>query len=441
MNITRNNIDELNAVLDVEITKEDYQDRVEKLLANYRKSANIPGFRKGAVPMSLIRKQYGKGIMLEEINKLLQENLNKYLQDEKLDILGNPLPKADETMDWDADTLKFQFELGLTPEVKVDLENLKGITKYKVTADDKMLDDQIMRIRKQYGKLISKNEFEAGADVTGSFRNEELGIDNRTTISPEIFASKDAQKAFEGKKPGDIVTLKTKGLFDDDHKLMDYLKVGHDDVHGLDADVEFTIEEINASEPAELNQELFDKLFGPGNISSEAELRDRIKQDAENQFATQASQKFHNDVTEALIESSKFELPATFLKKWIRTAGENPLDETQAEEEYNKSEKGLRYQLIEARVMRDYDVKVNFEDLKSYTGNMIRRQMAQFGQMDPSQEDVDGIVARVMSNQDEVRRLTEQVVGEKMVNLFNEKVPASEKTVTYEQFVKEMYGE
>ncbi len=441
MNITRNNIDSLNAVLDVEITKEDYQDRVEKLLANYRKNANIPGFRKGEVPMSLIRKQYGKGVMLEEVNKLLQENLNKYLQEEKLDILGNPLPKADESMDWDADTLRFQFELGLTPEVSANLENLKGITKYKVTADEKMLDEQVMRIRKQYGKLISKNEFEAGADVTGTFRNQEMGIENRTTFSPEIFAGKDAQKAFEGKKPGDVVTLNTKGLFDDDHKLMDYLKVGHDDVHGLDTQVEFTIEEINASEPAELNQELFDKLFGPGNVSSEQELRDRIREDAEKQFASQADQKFLNDVTEALIETTKFDLPAAFLKKWIRTAGENPLNEEEAEDEYNKSEKGLRYQLIEARVMRDHEVKVNFEDLKAYTSAMIRKQMAQFGQMDPSQEDVDGIVARVMSNQDEVRRLTEQVVSEKMLNLFKEKVSATEKTVSYEQFVKEMYGE
>src|SRR5690606_3690248 len=180
----------------------------------------------------------------EEINKLLQENLNKYLQEEKLDILGNPLPKADEKMDWDADTLKFQFELGLTPEVKTDLGNLKGITRYKITADDKMLDEQVMRIRTQYGKLVSKPQYEEGADVTGTFRNEELGIENRTTLSPDIFASKEAQKAFDGKKPGDTVTLKTKGLFDDDHKLMDYLKVGHDQVHGLDADVEFAIEEI-----------------------------------------------------------------------------------------------------------------------------------------------------------------------------------------------------
>ena len=157
--------------------------------------------------------------------------------------------------------------------------------------------------------------------------------------------------------------------------------------------------------------------------------------------ASQADQKFLNDVTEALIETTKFDLPAAFLKKWIRTAGENPLNEEEAEDEYNKSEKGLRYQLIEARVMRDHEVKVNFEDLKAYTSAMIRKQMAQFGQMDPSQEDVDGIVARVMSNQDEVRRLTEQVVSEKMLNLFKEKVSATEKTVSYEQFVKEMYGE
>jgi len=235
--------------------------------------------------------------------------------------------------------------------------------------------------------------------------------------------------------------LKTKGLFDDDHKLMDYLKVSHDDVHGLDVDVDFTIEEITTSELAELNQELFDKLFGPGTVSSEKELRATIKEDAEKQFTTTADQKFLNDVTEHLLKSTKFELPAEFLKKWIQTAGENPMTAEEASTEYEKSESGLRYQLIEGKVMADNNLQITFDDLKAYTSTVIKRQMAQFGQMNPTDQDVEGIVARVLSNQDEVKRLSEQIMSEKMLSLFKEKVKAKTKEVSYEAFVKEMYGE
>ncbi len=398
MNITRKNIDDLNAVLTVEVAKDDYAGNVEKVMANYRKNATIPGFRKGAVPMSLIKKQYGKAILLEEVNKVLQENLNKYLQEEKIELLGNPLPKADGDFNWDADDYSFDFELGLAPKFEIDLGAKNNITRYKVVADDKMIDDQIRRIRKQYGKMISQNEVTEDADVTGVFSNEEKGIDNRTTISLDIFKDKKTAKAFIGKKPGDVVTLNTKGLFDDDHKLMDYLKVSHDDVHGLDTDVDFTIEEITTSELAELNQELFDKLFGTDVITSEKLLREKIKEDAERQFATQADQKFLNDVTDHLIKTVKFDLPAEFLKKWIQTAGETPLSAEEAENEYNRSENGLRYQLIEGKVMADNNLQITFDDLKSYTSGIIKKQMAQFGQMNPSDSDVEGIVARVLSN-------------------------------------------
>ena len=441
MNITRNNVDALNAIVTVEISKADYAPQVDKVLKNYLKNASIPGFRKGAVPMSLIQKQYGKAVLLEEVNKVLQENLNKYLASEKLDILGNPLPKMNENFDWDADDYSFDFELGLAPEFTVDLEAKNKVTFYKITADDKMLNDQVERIQKQYGKLISKDTVEEGFDLTGTFTNEENGINNTATISLDVFKDKKTAKKFIGKKVGDVVTLKTKGLFDDDHKLMDYLKVDHDNVHGLDIDVDFKIEEINATELAELNQELFDKLFGEGNVTSVQQLKEKIKEDAEKQFASQADQKFLNDVTASLLENTKFELPATFLKKWIQTVGETPLTPEQAEEEYARSENGLRYQLIEGKVLAQNNLQITFEDLKSYTSEVIKKQMAQFGQMNPTEEDVEGIVARVLSNQEEVKRLSEQVMSEKMLSLFKEKVKAKTKEVSYEQFIKEMYGE
>ena len=441
MNITRENVDALNAIVTVAVAKEDYSDKVAKILADYRKNANIPGFRKGAVPMSVIQKQYGKAVLLDEVNKLLQKSLNDYLVEEKLDILGNPLPKVTEDFNWDKEDFKFEFELGLAPEFNVDLTAKTNVTRFTIVADETMLNEQVERIQKQYGKLIPKDKVEEGFDVSGTFSNEEKGIENRTTFSLDIFKDKKTAKEFIGKKVGDVVVLNTKGLFDDDHKLMDYLKVAHDDVHGLDVDVNFTIEEINATELAELNQELFDKLFGEGNVKSVEELKAKIKEDAEGQFAQQADQKFLNDVTESLIDNTKFDLPAEFLKKWIQNAGENPLTAEQAEQEYEKSEKGLRYQLIEGKVIVENNLQTTFEELKAFTANLIKKQMMQFGQMNPTDEEVDGIVARVLSNQDEIKRLSEQIMSEKMINLYKEKVPAKTKEVSYQDFIKEMYGE
>jgi trigger factor len=441
MNITREQVDALNAVVTVAVSKEDYKQKVDKVLQDYRKNASIPGFRKGAVPMSHIVKQYGKAVLLDEVNKILQTSLNDYLVEEKLDILGNPLPKVTEDFNWDADDFSFEFELGLAPEFSVDLGAKNKVVKYNITADETMLNEQIERIQKQFGKLVSKEKSEEGDDIRGTFTNEEKGINAEATITSDIFKTKATGKKFLGKKVGDVVAVSTKGLFDDDHKLMDYLKVDHDDVHGLDVEVNFTISEINTSEKAELNQELFDKLFGEGVVTSVEQLKEKIKEDAEQQFASQADQKFLNDVTESLIENTKFDLPAEFLVKWLQTAGEKALTAEEAEAEYKKSEGGLRYQLIEGKVITENGLQITFDDLKAYTSEVIKKQMAQFGQLDPSQEDVDNIVARVLSNKDEVKRLSEQVMSEKMLNLFKEKVKFKTKDVTYQEFVKEMYGE
>lgn len=441
MNISREQVDALNAVVKVAISKEDYSEKVEKVLADYRRNANIPGFRKGQVPMSLIQKQYGKAVLVDEVNKILQNSLNDYLVEEKLDILGNPLPKITEDFNWDKDDFTFEFELGLAPEFSVDLAAKSKITKFEIIADDKMLNEQVERIQKQYGKMIPQDKVSEDDNIRGTFTNEEKGINNSTVITLDIFNDKKVAKKFVGKKVGDVVLLNTKGLFDDDHKLMDYLKVSHDDVNRLDIEVSFTIEEINAIEKADLNQELFDKLFGEGVVASVEELKAKIKEDAEAQFAQQADQKFLNDVIENLIENTSFDLPAEFLKKWIQTVGETPLTSDQAEEEYAKSEKGLRYQLIENKIIADNNLQIQFEDLKSHTAGLIKKQMAQFGQLNPSDEEVEGIVARVLSNQDEVKRLSEQVMSEKMLDLFKEKVNAKAKKVNYQEFIKEMYGE
>ncbi|WP_053969851.1 trigger factor [Mangrovimonas sp. ST2L15] len=441
MNITRENIDELNAVVKVDIEKSDYSDKVEKILSDYRKTASVPGFRKGHVPIGMVKKQYGKAVLVDEVNKLLQDALNKYLTEEKLDVLGHPLPKPQDNLDWDAEQLSFEFELGLAPEFSVDLSPKKAITHYTIIADDKMINEQVESIQKQYGKLVSQEEVSKDSEVTGVYSNEEKGIENRVTLTLDKFKGKATEKKFIGAKVGDVITLKTKGLYSDDHELMHALKVSHDEVHDLDIEVNFTISEINNRELADLDQDLFDKLFGKDVVKSVTELKEKIKEDAEKQFKQQADQKLLNDVTEYLVDSTKFELPAEFLQKWIQTSGEQPLDEVQAKEEYEKSEKGLRYQLIEGKLVGDNNIQVTMEDVTGHTKEMIKAQMAQFGQMNPSEEELDGIASRVLTNQEEVRRISEQIISQKLLSFYKENVKLKEKEVTYENFVKEVYGD
>jgi trigger factor len=440
MNITRENIDTLNAVVKVDISKDDYSDKVEKILTDYRKTANIPGFRKGHVPMGMVKKQYGKAVLIDEVNKLLQDALGKYLVEEKLDVLGNPLPKAQDDLDWDADSFSFEFELGLAPEFEVSLKSKKPITHYKIVADDKMINDQVKHIQKQYGKIVAKKEVAEGDEITGIFKNEDKNIENSTTITLDKFKGKATAKKFVGAKVGDVITLKTKGLFDDDHDLMNYLKVPHDDAHGLDIEVTFEITEVNARELADLDQEFFDKLFGKGNVTSVTELKAKIKEDAEKQFVQQSDQKLLNDVTEYLVENTKFDLPASFLQKWIQTAGEEMLDDAQAKEEYEKSEKSMRYQLIEGKLITENNLQVNFDELKDFSKQMIKGQMAQFGQMNPTEKELDDIAARVLSNQEEVKRLSEQLTSQKLLAFYKENANLKIKELSYDNFVKEVYG-
>ena len=440
MNISRTDIDALNAVVTVAIEKKDYAEKVDSILSNYRKNANIPGFRKGHVPMGMVKRQYGKAVLVDEVNKLLQESLHNYLTEEKLEVLGNPLPKNEMDINWDGDDFNFEFELGLAPQFEVNMSPKKAVTAYKITADDSMIDNQITSIRKQYGKLISQGEVVEGAEITGTFTNEEAGIENKTTLALDQVDGRRQQKALMGAKPGDTVSLKTKSMFKDDHRNQHVFGVSHDDAHGLDVEVQFAIDEINTRELAAMDQDLFDKLFGKDVVKSEDELRQKIKEDAERQFEQQSDQKLLNDVVDSLIENTKFDLPDEFLKRWLRTAGEAEMSEEEATAEYERTEKGLRYQLIEGKLREEHKLHVEFEELKAYAQNMIKAQMAQFGQMDPSQEELDGITARIMSNQEEVKRLQEQLNGQKMLNFFKENAKLKTKEVTYDAFIKEAYS-
>ena len=439
MNITKENVDALNAVVKVDIVAGDYQEKVTELLTDYRKKADIPGFRKGHVPMGMIKKQYGKSIMIDEVNKLLQESLNKFLAEEKLDILGNPIPRIKENFDWDAETFSFEFELGLVPEFEIDLSQKNKIKQYNIVATDSLIDEEVKNIQTRYGKMSSLDEATEHSNVTGTFINEEKEINKKSTFLVNDLKGKKNEKKVIGAKVGDVIALETKKLFEDDHKLEQILGVAHDVIHDLDITVTFTVEDITKTEPADLDKELFDKLFADGSVTTVTELREKIKEDAEKQFQQQGDQQLLNAITEYLVENTKFDLPSEFLQKWLATAGEKPLTADEAEAEYKKSEKGLRYQLIEGKIMKDNDIKLEYAELVEYAKGFIRTQMAQFGNMNPEEKELEDIAGRILQNQEEAQKLQSQLISQKLLGFFKEKISFKTKEVSYEDFIKEVY--
>ena len=439
MDITRENIDALNAVVKVDIIADDYQSKVDKILVDYRKKADIPGFRKGHVPMGMIKKQYGKSVMIDEVNKLLQDELNKYLTEEKIEILGNPIPRIQENFSWDTKSFSFEFELGLVPQFEVNLNSKKKITQYVINADKSLIDKEVENLQSRYGKMSSVDVIDEKTNVTGTFVNEEKEIEKKSTINLSDIKGKTNLKKFIGSKVGDVIELKTKGLFSEDSKLMAALGLSSDETKGLNIKVLFTIEETTEIELADLDQELFDKLFTDGSVKSVTELRNKIKEDAEKQFQQQADQQLLNSVTEFLIDNTSFELPSEFLQKWLATAGEKQLTPEQAAEEYSKSEKGLRYQLIQEKILKENDIKLDYEELKEYAKGFIRTQMAQFGNMNPEDSELDDIANRILANQEEARKLQDQLLSQKLMTFYKEKMTFKTKKVSYEGFIKEVY--
>ncbi|APD06030.1 trigger factor [Flavobacteriaceae bacterium UJ101] len=444
MNITKTNIDDLNAIVAVTISQDDYQEKVDATLKSYKKNANVPGFRKGHVPMGMIKKQYGKAVMFDEVNRLLQESVSNYINEEKLNILGQPLPKPQDSIDWDAKEFTFEFELGLAPEFDVKLDG-KGITQYEITVDDKEINRYIENFQTRYGKMISQDEVKETSNVNGIFEEleedgkpKEEGIKNQTTISVSSIKGKKNKEKLVGSKIEDELEFKTKNLFENTSDLALALGKTVSEVEGLEIKVRFIVKEITEVEPAEINQELFDKIYGEGTVDSEKAFKEKIADESTKMYQGEVDRQLLNDVIENLIEKTKFDLPGDFLTRWLKETNEKVESDEQAKEEYEKAEKSLRYQLIEAKVAEKYEVKVEMEDIKAEAANLIKAQMAQFGQANASDEEVEEIVNRVLQNQDEYKRVAEQVFGAKMLNVYKDNMKFKSKKVNFEDFVKEV---
>ena len=439
MKISINKLNTVSGIISVQIEKKDYEGKVIEVLKNYSKTAKIPGFRKGFVPMGLIKKQYGNAVKVDEINKLLDSSLKKYINENKLDILGGPIPKTDDEIDWDSELINFDFEIGYSPDFKINFKPKKPIIKFEVKADKKMIDNQLKNIQSQYGKLVSKIKIDKSSEITALFKSEDDIINNSSMFKIETLKPSFAKKLI-GLKVGDVVSQNASKIFREEQDLSRNIKIELSKAKEYKNNLVITIEEINERELADLNQELFDKVFGKNSVKSIAEMKSKLGDDFVKQFQTQVDQKLMNDTIEYLIDSTKVNLPSDFLIKWMKLNSEKKISIDEAKIEYEKSEKGMKYQLIESKIIIENNLQVNFEDLKAFTTDLIKNQMKQYGQVIPEDKELDDIIARIMSNKDEIKRLTEQLTSKRMLDFFKENFNYKIKKVTYDEYIKEVYS-
>ncbi len=443
MNVTHKNIDELNAVLTVEIKEEDYKEKVETALANYRKNAAIPGFRKGKVPAGLVRKQYYKGMVIEEVNKALQDGVYKYLTEEKLDILGNPMPVEQTDIDWDNQKdFAFEFELGMTPNIDVTIPAKAKLVYNKVVADDKMINSYVEDVAKRYGKMITPEKAEEGDMFAGEFvevdadgNAVEGGTTKEASFIGNSITDKKVLKSLVAAKVGDSIQFNVKKAFREGFNVAGTLGVTDAKLDASEGEFTFTLKNVSRMESAELNQELFDKVFGEGAVKDEKEFRAKLKEEAEKSFVGQSDSDFFHHAHHYFLDNIKFDLPEEFLKKWMRTAGEKPLSVEEVEEEFPKTLNGLRWQLIENRLIKENNLSVSQEELVDYTKQLIAAQMSQYGQVMPPEE-MDGIAENVLKNKEEAQRINDQVYNQKLVQFFKDAFKVEYKEMSVDDFMK-----
>jgi trigger factor len=445
MNVTTKKTDDLNAILRVSIKEEDYRDAVDKTLLDYRKKANIPGFRPGKVPAGLIKKQFGKAILVEEVNKILQESVFDHIKKEKMDILGSPLPVSMDTMDWDNQSdFDFDYEVGLSPEFELKISSKTKMPYLKVVADEEMLNRYITDYARRFGTMSYPDAIEDDAILKGDF--VELaedggpkvgGINLNTTLALDAFTDA-TQKELKGKVVNDQMSF-NKDSFKDDFRLAGVLKVEEEALATSSYSFSFTLTELSKIVPAEQNQELYDKIFGEGVVKSDKEFKARIKEDAEKVFVGDSDRKFLMDIKEKMLDKTKFELPEAFLKKWMRTSGEKPLTEEEVEEQFPNMKEDMRWQIMQNRIIADNKIEVKQEELVEFTKQLVLQQMAQYGQM-PEGVDLDQIAKNVLGNREEAERIGDQLFERKLMDFFKASFKVENKELSYDDFVKELYA-
>ena len=424
------------SVIDLLIEKTDYVEKVDISLKDYRKKANIPGFRKGNIPVGLIKKQYGTAIKVEEINRIVQKEISKYISDNDISILGSPLPFEDGEIDWTKDEINLKFEIAYKPNFKLSYKPKKKLTYFIIEADNEMINTQVESIQNQYGKLISLQSPDKQSTISGNVKTAESEKQKNLSLDTEKFKKAFFSKYLSNAKVGSLININTKS-FDEDKYLNSLFTSEEKDF--INKDLIFQINEITKREKAILDKDLYKKVYKNDEIKSQKQFKNKVKSEIEKQFINQSDQKFFNDCVEFLISNTKIDLPEKFLKKLIIANQKEKISEDEIDKDFSQSIKGIKYQLIESKLIEENDIDIKSDAIKSYAKEMIIKQMAMYGQNQSDDEQLNSIVKRVMSNEDEVKRMYSMLLNEKILFVFKNKISKKDLKVDYKKFIETAY--
>ena len=447
MNITRENIDELNAILTVSIEKNDYEATVNDVLKNYRKKANMPGFRPGMVPAGLIKKMYGKAALADEVNKIISKSLTEYIHAENLNVLGEPLPNEEKqpAIDWDNQTdFSFVFDIGMAPAIDVKLDEMAALPFYNIIADDEMVSKQVDAYASRLGENKVVETVGEKDTVRGNFvqLNEDGGeleggiVAEKVVIAIDLMKDEDAKASFIGKKAGDLIVFDPVKAYDNKHDVGHMLNISHEAAENLSGNFSFTIVEVLHFEKAELNEDLFKKIYGEDcGIATEEEFKAKVKAEIEENFVYSSNYKFALDSRDNLIKAIPFALPEAFLKRWIKATNEKMTDE-QIDGDFDNFMTDLKWQLIKDRIVRDNDLKITEEDVRALAKEMAAMQFRQYGLNNVGDEHLENYANHMLKNEEERRKLVARKQEDVIVATIKDKVTLDVKEVSFDEFNK-----
>ena len=449
MNITFENPDKINGLLTITVEKEDYQEKVEKTLKNYRKRAQVPGFRPGMVPMGMVKKQYGTAVKVDEINRLLGDKLMEYIRENNIQMLGEPLAsEKQEPQDLEQDgPFTFMFDIAVAPEFTAELNGKDKIDYYVIKVDNKLIDDQVQMYASQGGEFVKADTFSGNDTLTGDLR--ELDADGNTKeggittdsgmIMPAYIKADDQKKLFDGCKPGDIITFNPKKAYpDNDAEIAALLKVDKEQVKDLTADFSYQVTEIRHFQPAEVNQSLFDRVFGEGTVSSEKEFRQKIADSIQVQLAQNSDYKFLFDLR-AYVEKKVGDLqfPEALLKK-VMINNNKDKGADFVEKNFEGSIRELKWHLIKEQLVAANEIKVEDADLKAIAMAAVRQQFAQYGMSNVPDDVLENYAEEQLKKRENLDNYVDRAVDQKLVEKLKTVVKLNEKSVTLDEFNKMM---
>ena len=446
MKIEQEKIDDLNALVKITLAPEDYAQNVEKSLKDQAKKSNLPGFRKGMVPVAHIKRMYGKSILVEEINKMLSDNISKFLTDEKIEVLGQPLPVVEEekNYNWDnKDTFVFTYEVGLAPVVDIDVSSKDKFTSYKIKADEDTLAERITNIRKSYGKMTNPetavegdilfaelkeldsdgNELEGGISATGSIRLDL--VTDKKILKSLIGLQKDASfeldvaKAFDG-DAGHIAKL---------------LNISEEDAATIQSKFSVNVKNVNRLEEAELNQEFFDKIFGAGVITDEAGFRAKVTEEVESVFQQDADRKLQNDMYTQFTEQTKMQLPDAFLRKWLKATNEKLTDE-ELDGGYDDFATNLKWTLIENKIIKENDIKIDYKEVFETAKQRLDAQFRMYSPQALPEEQLVEYTTNFLKEKENGNRIFDEVKALKVYEYIKSVASLDEKEIDYNKFTE-----